>query len=314
MLPSHYACYSLMSPLAVRSICSLISSGTELKIFKGIFDDDAALDVNINGMAEERMAYPLAYGYSLVGRVNRCGSEAQELLGQLVFTFSPHASHVIVDRNAVQIVPDDIGPEDAIFMPSVETALSIVHDAHVRVGEKVAVLGQGLIGLLVTAILSSQTLPGTVTTFDAIPERLAASAAMGSTEALLPTEAAVAGPFDVSIEVSGNTRALQSAIDNTRSGGRIIVGSWYGNTDVQLRLGIDFHRSHKTIKTSQVSEIPAEMSALWSKERRFALTWDLVKRIRPSRLITRRSTLDQAKAAYDALDQGKEISVAFFYP
>jgi threonine dehydrogenase-like Zn-dependent dehydrogenase len=298
----------------------LISSGTELKIFKGMFDDNAALDINIDGMAEERMAYPLAYGYSLVGRVTQCGSDvadADELLGRLVFTFSPHSSHVICDRNALQLVPDGIDAHDAIFMPSVETALSMVHDAHVRVGEKVAVFGQGLIGLLVTAILSSsQALPGTVTTFDGISERLAASAAMGSSEALLPTEgaAAAAGPFDVSIEVSGNARALQSAIDNTRSGGRIIVGSWYGNADVTLKLGIDFHRSHKTIKTCQVSEIPAELTALWSKERRFALTWELVKRIRPSRLITRTTTLDHAKAAYDALDQGKEISVAFTYP
>jgi threonine dehydrogenase-like Zn-dependent dehydrogenase len=267
-------------------------------------------------MAEERMAYPLAYGYSLVGRVTQCGSDvadAQELLGRFVFTFSPHSSHVICDRNALYLVPDGIDAHDAIFMPSVETALSMVHDAHVYVGEKVAVFGQGLIGLLVTAILSSQALPGTVTTFDGISERLAASASVGSSQALLPTEAAAAGPFDVSIEVSGNARALQSAIDNTRSGGRIIVGSWYGNADVTLKLGIDFHRSHKTIKTSQVSEIPAELTALWSKERRFALTWELVKRITPSRLITRKTTLEHAKAAYDALDQGKEISVAFTY-
>jgi len=299
---------------AVRSVCSLISSGTELKIFKGMFDD-AALDVNIDGMADERMAYPLSYGYSLVGRVTRCGSNVdQDLLGRLVFTFSPHSSHVIVDYNALQVVPVGIDAMDAIFMPSVETALSMVHDAHIRVGESVAVFGQGLIGLLVTAILSQQALPGTVTTFDGIPERLAASSAMGSSQALLPTEAESAGPFDVSIEVSGNARALQSAIDNTRSGGRVIVGSWYGNADVKLKLGIDFHRSHKTIKTSQVSEIPAELTALWSKERRFALTWELVRQIRPSRLITRRTTLQHAKAAYDALDQGKEISVSFSYP
>ncbi len=279
--------------------------------------DDAALDVNIDSMADERMAYPLSYGYSLVGRVTRCGSQVQDasdLIGRLVFTFSPHSSHVIADRDAVQVVPDGIDAQDAIFMPSVETALSIVHDAHVRVGEKVAVFGQGLIGLLVTAILSKQALPGTLTTFDGIPNRLAASAAMGSAQALLPTEAEAAGPFDVSIEVSGNARALQSAIDNTRSGGRIVVGSWYGNADVKLNLGIDFHRSHKTIKTSQVSEIPAELTALWSKERRFALTWDLVRQLQPSRLLTRRTTLQHAKEAYDALDTGKEISVSFNYP
>jgi threonine dehydrogenase-like Zn-dependent dehydrogenase len=260
--------------------------------------DDAALDVNIKGMEEERMAYPLAYGYSLVGRVVQCGSEvpdADALIGKLVFTFSAHATHVITDRDAIQIVPEGIEAKDAIFMPSVETALSIVHDAHVRLGEKVAVFGQGLIGLLVTAILcisSNKEMDlqapscgslgnklGTVTTIDAIPSRLAMSAAMGSSQALLPPQVQASGPFDVTIEVSGNARALQSAIDNTSNHGRLVVASWYGNADVALKLGIEFHRSHKTIVTSQVSEIKAELSGLWTKQRRFGLTWELVRQI-----------------------------------
>lgn len=301
-------------------------------MFKGMFDD-AALDVNIKGMEEERMAYPLSYGYSLVGRVEQCGSEvedADDLLGRLVFTFSPHASHVVTDRSAVQLVPHGIEAEDAIFMPSVETACSIIHDAHVRLGERVAVFGQGLIGLLVTAILCStlsqradlkapccssgieQNL-GTVTTFDSIPSRLLASAAMGASQALMPQEVVASGPFDVAIEVSGNSRALQAAIDNTRNHGRLIIGSWYGNADVSLKLGIEFHRSHKQIITSQVSEIRPELSGLWTKERRFALTWELVRQIRPSRLLTMKATLANAQGAYEALDMGSEIAVAFRY-
>ena len=294
--------------------------------------DDAALDVNIDGMADERMAYPLAYGYSLVGRVVQCGSgveDAGELLGRLVFTFSPHASHVITDRNAVQLVPNGIAAEDAIFMPSVETACSIVHDANVRLGETVAVFGQGLIGLLVTSVLRSSMQQrmdmkapccgnleqklGTVTTFDALPSRLSASAVMGASQALMPTEVLASGPFDVAIEVSGNSKALQAAIDNTRNHARLIIGSWYGNADLALKLGIDFHRSHKTIVTSQVSEIRPALSGLWTKERRFALTWELVRQIKPSRLITMKSMLGNAQIAYEALDKGSEIAVAFYY-
>lgn len=299
----------------------MISSGTELKIFKGLFDE-AALDVNIKGMTDESMNYPLSYGYSLVGVVTRCGDEvadAQDLIGKIVFTFSPHSTNAIVDRDAVQIVPDGISPEDAIFLPSVETALSIVHDAHVRVGEKVAIYGQGLIGLLVNAILSQQQIPsvsgqfGTVTVFDTISDRLAMASVMGASQALMPMDASSAGPYDVSIEVSGNFRALQSAIDFTRNGGRVIVGSWYGNADVNLKLGIDFHRSHKTIKTSQVSTIPADLSTLWSKDRRFSLTWELVRMLRPSRLITKSVTLDEAQEAYERLEKGLEIAVSFVY-
>jgi len=299
----------------------LISSGTELKIFKGNFDDDAALDVNIKNMEDERMAYPLSYGYCLVGVVVDCGSEIsrRDFLGKTVFTFSPHSTHVVTEVDAVQILPVGIDPKDAIFMPSVETALSLVHDANVRVGENVAVYGQGLIGLLVTSLLSqgksdkSSGRFNSITTFDMIPDRLAASSKMGASQALIPGSESQGGHFDVSIEVSGNARALQSAIDQTLHGGRVIVGSWYGNKDVSLKLGIDFHRSHKIIQTSQVSEIPANLSRLWSKERRFAYTWDLVKQIRPSRLLTKILTLKEAQEAYEALDKGTEIAVAFDY-
>ncbi len=92
------------------------------------------------------MEYPLTYGYSLVGRVVACGSnvdDVESLMGRLVFTFSPHSSRVLVDRDAIQLVPDGISAEDAVFFPSIETALSLVHDANVRMGENVAVFGQG---------------------------------------------------------------------------------------------------------------------------------------------------------------------------
>lgn len=285
--------------------------------------EDAALDVNIKGMADETMKYPLSYGYSLVGTVTRCApdvSDAEDIIGRTVFTFSPHSSHVIVDRDSVQLVPNGIMPEDAIFMPSVETALSIVHDTNMRIGENVSIFGQGLIGLLVNAILSKTTEQNhfegkfnTVTAIDTLSDRMAMASQMGATQVLLPLEVHNAAPFDVSIEVSGNARALQAAIDNTRDGGRIIVGSWYGNSDIKLKLGIDFHRSHKTIKTSQVSTIPGELKTLWSKERRFELTWDLVKSLRPSKLITRKVTLDESQLAYELLDQGKEIAISFVY-
>jgi len=305
--------------IRIQTECSLISSGTELKIFTGSFDD-AALDVNIKGMTDERMAYPLAYGYSLVGRVVDCGSDVdRDLIGKRVFTFSAHASQVVMTRSAVQLVPSGCDSLDAIFMPSVETALSLVHDASPRIGENVAVFGQGLIGLLVTAILSQQTNPspsgifGTITAFDTLPDRLSASARMGASQALFPSEAGRTLPFDVAIEVSGNGRALQCAIDNTRNGGRIVIGSWYGNADVLLKLGIDFHRSQKTLKVSQVSDISTELSKTWSKERRFALTWELVKRLRPSRLLTRITSLKEAQKAYESLEKGDEIAVAFEY-
>lgn len=301
----------------IQSLASLISSGTELKVFSGSFDD-ADLDVNIKSMEGQRMGYPLAYGYSLVGRIVECGENVDggQLNGRLVFAFSAHASEVVLQASAVHVIPEGIDPLDAIFMPSLETALSIVHDAHPRLGEKIVVYGQGLIGLLVTSLLSSLALDlqsPILTTVDTLPERLALSALLGSQQALLPNRVGACGEFDVSIEVSGNYRALQTAIDYTKNGGRVIVASWYGNENVSLKLGIDFHRSHKTIKTSQVSELPAELRASWTKQRRFDLVWDILKDIRPSRLLTRRAAPHEAKDAYEELSRGEQVSVAFVY-
>jgi threonine dehydrogenase-like Zn-dependent dehydrogenase len=300
----------------VKSEASLISSGTELKIFQGCFDD-APLDVSFSGMKDKRMSYPLSYGYSLVGRVVECGSLARsDLLGKLVFCFSPHAAQAVVDQSDLQLVPEGVSELDAIFLASVETALSLVQDAHPRFGENIVIFGQGLIGLLTTGILQHTILPsasGMLTTVDSIPSRLAASARFGSSQALLPAELQGAPRFDIAIEISGNALALQQAIDVTRNGGKVIVGSWYGNNVVPLLLGMDFHRSHKSIKASQVSDIPAELTSRWTKTRRFNLCWDIVRALRPSRLITRLMSLDQAQDAFLLLEQGTEIAIAFDY-
>lgn len=316
--------------ISVQSICSLISSGTELKIFRGTFESDEPLDVNIKDMADKKMSYPMKYGYSLVGKITHVGSDiSPDLIGRNIFTFSPHTSHLICDFDQVMLVPADIKPQDAIFLPSMETALSILHDASPRIGENVGVFGQGLIGLLITSILSlTHKLPtssehGTVTVFDTFLDRLNLAYSLGASDALLPpTKDIQVGPFDVTIEVSGNGRALQSAIDYTKHHGRIIIGSWYSSKNgVNLDLGLDFHRSHKTIMASQVSEIPPSLKGVWNKQRRFGLTWELLKQIEPSgnssnsknSIISKWLPVTKAQEAYEALDSGKEICVAFYY-
>ena len=163
------------------------------------------------------------------------------------------------------------------------------------------------------SLTSSSDCFGSVTAFDALDDRLRVSSSLGASSALKPDMAAAAGPFDCSIEVSGNPRALQSAIDHTSNNGRIVVGSWYGNTEVVLKLGIDFHRSNKVIVASQVSTITPTLAGLWSKKRRFLFTWALVKSLRPSRLIAKRLPLNEAHQAYELLDKGQEQVICFKY-
>lgn len=291
-----------------------------------MFEEAQPLDVAIKEMKDSTMEYPMKYGYSLVGLVRRCGSNvSRNIVGKLAFTFSCHASRAIVHKDSIHLVPSGIVPEDAIFFPSVETALSIVHDSNLRVGESVAVFGQGLIGLLVTNILclsrppllDSSTRFGMVTAFDTIPDRLVVASFVGASEALFPPEVARSKPdslFDVCIEVSGNERALQSAIDNTCDGGRIIIASWYGNASVRLNLGTAFHRSHKTLIASQVSKIPGRLKMTWTKPRRFALSWEILRTIKPSKhLLTKIVPVEDAQSAYELLNAGKGIAVAIKY-
>jgi len=321
----------------VESVCSLISSGTELKVYRGDFprgeegedeegrEEGEEMDVSIKGMKGERMAFPLRYGYSLVGRVRRCGKDVKErekLLGlgggreagrggregerPLVFVFSPHASRLVVDESALMIVPPGIQAEDAVYLPSVETALSLVHDAKPLIGETINVIGAGLIGLLVLSILGKFPFLGKLRAVDPLEFRRGVARKVGASVAVAPAELGRKGgreggeeeeeeeeeeeKADTSIEVSGVAAGLQTAIDHTRYGGKVVIGSWYGyhakSKPAMLRLGLGFHRSHLRLCVSQVSRISTELLDRWTKERRFRTAWNLVKELRPSRVLT----------------------------
>ncbi|KAJ1487241.1 hypothetical protein T484DRAFT_1787122 [Baffinella frigidus] len=200
--------------------------------------------------------------------------------------------------------------------PVVGEKVLMSEEAHPVVGEKVAVFGQGVIGLLVTAILARSFGAHSVLAVEPNAERAALSRRMGAGAVAAPESlsGADAPTIDVSVEVSGSARALQSCLDTTAKGGRVILGSWYGENAAPLRLGLAFHRSHLSIRCSQVSEIPAELSGRWDKARRFEEAWAWVRRLRPSRtLSTKVVPLREAQAAYDLLDQGATVGVHFSY-
>ena len=310
----------LEDQLVVRTACSLVSTGTELKVFRGDFDSAERQDLTIAGLDEAPMSYPLRYGYSLVGEVVATGASplAKAWLGKRVFSFSPHCSACVVSRDAVLEIPDAVSFEDAAFLPSVETALALVMEARPVLGERVAVVGQGLIGALVSGVLS--TMGADVTVFDTNPERLRASQSFNP-HATVAAAAAAASDFDVAIEVTGQGGGLQTAIDATGKGGRVVLGSWYGEEPLALRLGLRFHRSGIKLIPSQVSLVPPELRERWTKARRFDLAWRLTQQLRPSRLVVgcdgggaAAVSLDTAavKAAYMRLDQGLALSSLFY--
>jgi threonine dehydrogenase-like Zn-dependent dehydrogenase len=308
----------------VRSLVSGISAGTEMLFYRGLVDEGSPLDTTIPSL-REGLHRPFKYGYATVGVVGSVGDGVtSEWEGRTVFSFHSHESLFNATLAEVIPVPPGIGVEDAVMLPATETALSLAMDAAPLVGERAVVLGQGVIGLLTTAVLSFMPLSRLVTS-DLVPMRRERSLGLGADASLGPDlgprdflEAAglSACPADLVFELTGNPRALELATHITGVEGRVIVGSWYGNQAFSCPLGEAFHRKRLRIISSQVSRIGGELSPRWTKERRIEEAWRLVARIRPSRLITHRLPFGKAPTAYHLLDENTEdaIQVILEYP
>lgn len=309
--------------MLVRSLLSAISPGTETMIYRGEFPEDVPIDETIPGMDGE-FSYPFQYGYSLVGEVAALGQTvSSEWLGQRVFAFHPHESSFLAKPEDLLRVPEDVSTEDAVFLPNMETAINLVMDTAPLVGERGVVFGQGIVGLLTTALLSRFPLE-CLLTLDAHDRRRQLSLDWGADDCLNPksygcTEQihrSIDGKADFCIEVSGSPEALNQAIAVTGYGGRIIIGSWYGRKQVQLDLGGDFHRSRIRLISSQVSSIQPKLLGRWDKRRRLDLSWRMIVIVEPSTSITHRFPITRAADAYKRLDQEQEetLQIVLEYP
>jgi threonine dehydrogenase-like Zn-dependent dehydrogenase len=139
--------------VVVQAEWGAVSPGSEMLAFSGGIPDELALDDTQSSLAG-RAAYPLRYGYILVGRVAFCGDgvDTDLWLGRRVFAFHPHASHAVVPARALLPIPEGIHPEEATLYANTETAVSLHWDGAILPGETVVVTGLGIVGLLVTAI------------------------------------------------------------------------------------------------------------------------------------------------------------------
>lgn len=310
----------LPGQVLVQTIVSAISSGSEMLVYRGQFPEHL---VDAHDAFSSDLRYPVAYGYSCVGRVLEVGPQVDAAWrGRLVFAFQPHTSHFIATPESLFPLPEGISPDTACFLPNTETAVNLVQDTAPILGERILLFGQGIIGLLTAALLAQFPLE-TLAAADCFPRRREASLALGLSACLDPTApgfaAAVRSLFpngaDACLELSGVPTALDEAIRLTTFSGRVLVGSWYGSKRTALDLGGSFHRSRIKLISSQVSSISPELSARWDKSRRFDVAWAALRRIRPERWITQRFALAQAAEAYRLLDERPEetIQVVFIY-
>jgi 2-desacetyl-2-hydroxyethyl bacteriochlorophyllide A dehydrogenase len=306
--------------MLVQTICSAISPGTEMLVYRGEFPTHIPIDDNFQGMAT-MFSYPLAYGYATTGRVLQIGKEVDSAwLGKGVFAFQPHTSHFLASPATLYQIPDSMSPETACFLPNMETAVNLVQDAAPLLGEHVLVFGQGIIGLLTTALLREFPLASLVTV-DRHARRRSASLELGATACLDPAEPAflehirqaMPAGADLTLELSGAPETLNDAILLTRFAGRVVIGSWYGQKRAALDLGGVFHRSRINLLSSQVSSIAPGLSGCWDKARRLEQAWAALERIRPEKWITHRFGLQDAAKAYAMLDKKAQDTIQILF-
>jgi threonine dehydrogenase-like Zn-dependent dehydrogenase len=305
----------------VRTIISAISPGTELLVYRGLAPTDLAKDATITALSGD-FSFPLKYGYAAVGQVMKLGrGVAPEWEGRLVFAFHPHESHFLATPDELLGLPGDLTPEAAVFFPNMETAVTFLLDGQPLIGEQVAIFGQGIVGLLLTALLSRWPLSSLVT-LDLYPRRRQLSEELGAHLSLDPSAPDAmarlaaglqgSGPYpgaDLSYEISGNPAALDQAIAATGFSGRVVIGSWYGLRRSDLNLGGRFHRSRVQLIGSQVSSIAPEHTGRWNNTRRYHATWQMLAQVQPARFITQRFPLEQAARAYELIDRHPEDAI-----
>lgn len=312
----------------IKSRYSAISGGTETMIFRGFFPQDAQLDVKIESL-NERFVYPFRYGYALVGIIiDTAKTVSNEWIGRQVFAFHPHQDYASVSLKNCLPIPDSVSELDALFLANMESSVNFVMDANPNLGEQMMVFGQGVVGLLSTALLAQFPLRRLIAV-DPLKHRRQHAIAWGAMEAIDPTNSgewdrlknflsqqSEDSEIDTVLELSGNPLAMSQAIEMTGFGGRIIVGSWYGTNAVALNLGRHFHRRRISIISSQVSTLNPQLSGRWPKTRRLATAWEWIKRLHPEKLITHRFSLANCQQAFTVVSEASDnaMQVIFEYP
>lgn len=262
-----------LGPLApglarVRAIASGISRGTESLVFHGRVPASEWQRMRAPFQAGA-FPFPVKYGYSSIGEVID-GPAAW--VGRRVFALFPHQSLFDLPVAALGLVPANVPSARAVLAANMETALNAVWDADVGAGDRVAVVGAGVVGALIARLAAR--IPGTrVTLVDIDPARARLAPTLGAAFALpegCPRDCDVV--FHASATAAGLATALAAAGDEAR----VIELSWYGDGEISVALGQDFHVRRLQLISSQVGRIAASRRPRWDFARRRQAALDLL--------------------------------------
>jgi len=276
----------------VRALYSGISHGTESLVWHGRIPESQYPRMRAPFQAGDFPA-PVKYGYASVGVVE-AGPEAR--IGQTVFCLYPHQSRYVVPAAAAYPLPADLPPARAVLAANVETALNICWDAEPRPGERISVIGAGVVGALTAALCAE--IPGTeVELVDINPDRQPLADALGVGFAAPST--ARAGNDRV-IHASASESGLALALAIAADEAMLIEASWFGDRAPQVPLGEAFHSGRLTLRASQVGQLAPAMRPRWTHGRRMAKALALLEqRAHWDRLIDGESAFDDLPAAMD---------------
>jgi threonine dehydrogenase-like Zn-dependent dehydrogenase len=255
--------------VVVRTLRSGISRGTEALVFRGAVPRDQRTRMRAP-FQEGDFPGPVKYGYLNVGAVEEGPAE---LRGRTVFCLYPHQTAYVVPAGAVAVVPDGVPPARAVLAGTVETAVNALWDAAPAVGDRVAVVGGGMVGCCVARLLGRYPALR-VTLVDVDPTRAEVAAAL-DVDFALPDDAPEG--LDLVVHSSATSAGLQLSLDLLAAEGTVLDLSWYGETEVRLSLGGAFHDRRLTIRSSQVGVVSPGRAARRTPADRLALGLELLR-------------------------------------
>jgi NADPH:quinone reductase-like Zn-dependent oxidoreductase len=248
----------------VRTTFSGISRGTERLVMSGTIGRQEWERMRAP-MQEGAFPFPVKYGYCATGTVEEGPTE---LRGRTVFCLHPHQDCFIAPVEMLAPVPDTVPARRATLAANMETALNAIWDSGASAGDRIVVVGAGVIGLLV-AYLAAR-LPGAdVSVVDVAPDRRGIVEAFGAR--FVTADAAPADAprdADVVFHTSVSAAGLNTAIDCAGMEATVVELSWYGDRDVPARLGGAFHSRRLRLQSSQVGQVSPSRRPRWSYRRR----------------------------------------------
>lgn len=283
--------------VVVRTLYSGVSRGTETLVFRG--GVPASQHTAMRAPFQEGdFPAPVKYGYLAVGVVEH-GPAA--LRGRAVFCLHPHQTRFVVPAAAVTPLPPDVPPARAVLAGTVETAVNALWDAAPLVGDRIAVVGGGMVGASVAALLAG--FPGVrVQLVDVDPDRAATAAALGVGFAT-PQDAA--GDCDLVVHASATDAGLARSLELLGDEGEVVELSWFGDRAVRVPLGEAFHSRRLTVRASQVGRVAPARRGRRDYSDRMALALRLLADPRFDALVTAECPFDGLPALLPRLESGE---------